>query len=372
MKEYKALHDIRNSKENGAEQMTSRERLSTAIRRHVPDRVPKMDISFWNETVERWRREGLPADVTPDDYFCLEKNCRVTFDSTLRLPERTIEEDDETKLYFDSCGVKYRAYKHKTFPPNPEGSLIQEREDWEQYRHLLDVDFSRVNSSALQKNTENRDSGSYRILNLPEPMWMVLKMLFEPEALMKTLTEPELIKDMLGWYTNFVLGMVDEITSRGYEFDGCWLSSDLCFKTGMIFSPAFFREIVMPFQKKIFNHCHSKKMQIIYHCCGNVNQILPLLIECGIDCIQPMEARAFNDVRNYKRLYGDKIAFMGNISTDVMSTTKEAIEVEIKEKFSIAKAGGGYIYHSDHSIPPTVSFENYCFVMEMVEKYGKY
>ncbi len=51
---------------------------------------------------------------------------------------------------------------------------------------------------------------------------------------------------------------------------------------------------------------------------------------------------------------------------------REEIEEEVKRKISIAKRGGGYIYHSDHSVPPQVTFENYCYVMEMVNKYGQY
>ena len=44
----------------------------------------------------------------------------------------------------------------------------------------------------------------------------------------------------------------------------------------------------------------------------------------------------------------------------------------MESKILIAKENGGYIYHSDHSVPPSVSFENYKYAIEMVEKYGKY
>jgi uroporphyrinogen decarboxylase len=48
------------------------------------------------------------------------------------------------------------------------------------------------------------------------------------------------------------------------------------------------------------------------------------------------------------------------------------IEEEIKTKVSFAKQGGGYIYHSDHSVPDDVSFEQYKRVIELVHEYGKY
>ncbi|MDP6594399.1 MAG: hypothetical protein QGI86_00650 [Candidatus Poribacteria bacterium] len=55
-----------------------------------------------------------------------------------------------------------------------------------------------------------------------------------------------------------------------------------------------------------------------------------------------------------------------------LAGSRETIEEEIRTKVSIAKQGGGYIYHSDHSVPHNVSFENYQFTVEMLEKYGKY
>lgn len=48
------------------------------------------------------------------------------------------------------------------------------------------------------------------------------------------------------------------------------------------------------------------------------------------------------------------------------------IEDEIALKITIAKENGGYIYHIDHSVPPTISFEAYSHAIEMVKKYGNY
>jgi hypothetical protein len=48
------------------------------------------------------------------------------------------------------------------------------------------------------------------------------------------------------------------------------------------------------------------------------------------------------------------------------------IEEEIKTKVTVAKKNGGYIYHSDHSVPDNVSFQQYQRVIELVRKYGAY
>ena len=79
------------------------------------------------------------------------------------------------------------------------------------------------------------------------------------------------------------------------------------------------------------------------------------------------------DVRELKKEFGSKIAFMGGIDHQLMAASDpHLIEEEIKSKFAVAKEGGGYIYHSDHSIPHMVSFQQFQHVMELVEKHGKY
>ncbi|MCD6219136.1 hypothetical protein J7K43_01980 [Candidatus Calescamantes bacterium] len=79
-----------------------------------------------------------------------------------------------------------------------------------------------------------------------------------------------------------------------------------------------------------------------------------------------------NDVRKLKKIYGKDLVFVGNIDVRKLSGTKEEIEEEVRSKILIAKENGGYIYHSDHSVPPSVNFENYKYAIEMVKKYGKY
>ena len=102
-------------------------------------------------------------------------------------------------------------------------------------------------------------------------------------------------------------------------------------------------------------------------------ELTPLIIETGFDCIQPIEVKAGNDLVKLKKDYGDQLSFMGGIDVRAMaSPDPDDILREISSKIPIAKQGGGYIYHSDHSVPSNVSFEQYCRVIELVNEYGKY
>jgi uroporphyrinogen decarboxylase len=114
-------------------------------------------------------------------------------------------------------------------------------------------------------------------------------------------------------------------------------------------------------------------MPVIYHTDGDFRPILPSLIEIGVDCFQPLEAKAHMDLRELKPKYGDKVALMGNIDVMVLITNdRDKIEAEVAGKIPMAKKAGGYIYHSDHSIPPMVTWETYQFLMSLVERYGNY
>jgi uroporphyrinogen decarboxylase len=89
--------------------------------------------------------------------------------------------------------------------------------------------------------------------------------------------------------------------------------------------------------------------------------------------LQPLEVKAGMDLVKLKRMWGDRLSFMGGIDVRAMADPDPAvIEREIAEKVSVAKAGGGYVYHSDHSVPDNVSFEQYQRVIELVRRYGSY
>ena len=159
----------------------------------------------------------------------------------------------------------------------------------------------------------------------------------------------------------------------GYVFDGVFLFDDMGYRNGTLFSPADYRELLFPAHKRACDFFKSKNFPIILHSCGCVQAFIPDLIEAGFTCLQPLEVKAGMDVIELKKDFGHQLAFMGGIDVRKMAhPDPSVIEEEIRTKVSIAKVGGGYIYHSDHSVPDNVSFQQYCRVIELVQQYGKY
>ncbi|MBI3911683.1 MAG: hypothetical protein HY320_12230 [Armatimonadetes bacterium] len=357
--------------------MTSRERLRLTLSRSLPDRVPIVDVTFWPETLYRWRQEGMPTGVEPDDYFALDRIERLTFDGSLCLPTQVLEETEQWRVRRDANGVVTKEWRDWTVsyaPPVRLDCLVKTWDDWLRVKDRLRVSPHRLSEPAVQTYFDWRKEDRFVVVAPTEPMWFLIEGLTGYKVGLPLLIEqPDLAADILNTYTDFVLGMCQLCVDEGITFDGLWFFSDLCYKNGMLFSPRCYRELLLSCHRKIKAWCEAQNIPLILHCDGDMRQFLPLLIEAGFDCVQPLEARCGNDVRELKRLYGTRIVFFGNISADVMAYGSDAeIEAEIAAKVTVAKEGGGYIYHSDHSIPPTVSLTRYTKVIQLVREHGAY
>ena len=114
-------------------------------------------------------------------------------------------------------------------------------------------------------------------------------------------------------------------------------------------------------------------MKVLMHSDGDVREVIPILSDIGLDCMEPLEVKSNMDLFELKRQYGGKLALMGGIDTRIIEEgTDDELEEEISTKLEVAKQGGGYIYHSDHSITEKVSFQRFCFLLELIKKYGTY
>lgn len=365
--------------------MQSRERILAALNGKDMDRIPIMEIGIWPETLERWHSEGLPQWIAPHDYLGLDKLELLAYDGSLKLKEEIIEEDDESKIFTDGDGCRYKAWKKKQGSPHLIESSVKDINDWKKLRDNLKADFSRFEEVKKEpvfgldrdKNQcdtykSSIDNNIFTVIVPTEPCWYYLRLLGEEEALITIALNPDFVEEIISDYNEFNIAMIESIYQKGYRFDAMWVFSDLCYKNGMLFSPKFYRERVLPYQKRFFNFCSDKGMKVIYHSDGYIKDLLPLLVEAGIDCIQPLEARAGNNVIEYGSLYADKISFMGNINADILATEKKLIFDEVSTKVSNAKETRRYLFHSDHSVPPTVSFDNYCYAIELAKKFGQY
>ncbi|HPP73554.1 MAG TPA: uroporphyrinogen decarboxylase family protein [Armatimonadota bacterium] len=353
--------------------MTSQERIKILLDHKEADRIGKLD-HYWWQAINDFKAQGMPQDIEIDDFFDYDIR-NLSINTSLQLPTKTIEETSEYTISSNSWGAVERYWKHQQSTPELIAFSCDTREKWEnRYKALKQPDVSRLDLSRTKAEYKKwREQGKFiclSVLEAFEATWRICG----PEVQLENLAlDPEWILDMYKADTDLIIWAFEELWAEGFEFDGIWLWGDVAYKNGPLISPSMYRELLMPFHKRISDAIHSKGGKLIYHGCGNNNLLMPAFVEAGIDCLQPLEVKAGMDVRELKSQYGSVMSFMGNIDARLFqSNNLEGLEKEIREKVSIAKVGGGYIFHSDHSIPPGTEFKTYQYAMELVEKFGSY
>lgn len=352
--------------------MTSQERVRTAIARKVPDRVPVMD-GPWSATVRRWEREGLPEGRSPADHFGYEIHV-IGFDQSPRFPVRVIEENEEYVLETTAEGGRRRNHRDRSTTPEVVDCAVKRPEDWPAIRERLAPDLKRIDwASAWRGYQAAREKGLYVCCGAACGYDLLQAYVASEHLLGYMATDPGFVKEMVDVMSDLIVASLDMMWREGFRFDGLWVYNDMGYRNASLFSPAMYREIILPADRKRNDWCHAHGLQTILHSCGCVKGLVPSLIDAGFDCLQPLEVKAGMDLRELKPAHGDRIAFFGGINTMLMEQDDDAlIEEEIRTKFAAAKPGGGYLYHSDHSIPKDVSFRKYSFVMDCVRRHGTY
>jgi len=352
--------------------MTSRERVSMVLSHEEPDRVPIHD-SPWGHTVARWHREGLPEGQSPTQYFGYELTNQGA-DLSLQLPAETVEETDTYRIVKDGNGALRRTFKDHESTPECIDFTITSRELWEEHKPRLTWNDTRVEwESALEHNRALRDGDKFVCYSAAFGYDRTQGMVGSQRLLMAMAEDREWVKDMFDTVVDILIAGCEAMTARGFEFDGAFVFNDMGYRNATLFSPAAYRALELPSHKRMCDYFKSKGLPTILHTCGNVRAFVPMLVEAGFSCIQPLEVKAGMDLVELKENFGDRLCFMGGIDVRAMADPDpSAIEDEVRTKIPVAKKGGGYIYHSDHSVPSNVSFAQYCRMMELVGEYGAY
>lgn len=148
-------------------------------------------------------------------------------------------------------------------------------------------------------------------------------------------------------------------------------NDDIGMQTGPLLLPAMFRKYLKPRYGKIFQLIRSKtKAKIFLHSCGSVYQLIPDLIEIGLDVLNPIQPLATNmDIDGLKRRFGENLCFHGGIDIQRLlpNGSVEEVKAEVKRVARVGGIGGGLIIAGAHNIQADVPPEN---VLAMFEAAG--
>ncbi|MCC6728120.1 MAG: hypothetical protein IT208_02150 [Chthonomonadales bacterium] len=359
--------------------MTSRERVTSLLRHELPDRMGLYE-HFWPETLaEYWPREGYPEGQAPETHFGYDiVNCGGWFNSE-PCPGRheVLDETDEWRVVRDGRGAALKYWKHKSGTPEHIGFTITTPEAWRDVREsLLTVDRGRLGDpvAARAAIAAARESGRYAVFGNLFVFELMRATIGDENFLPALLTEPDWIRDFCQVYLDSYRAHYEVLFRESGLPDGFFVYEDLGYRNGLFCSPKVLADLVMPYEAAFVGFLKDYGLPVILHSCGDIRRAVPLLVEAGFDCLQPMEAKAGCDVVQIASEFGSRLAYMGNIdvvalTTNDRDTVRDAVVPKLRR---LKEMRVPYFFHSDHSIPPNVRLDTYGYALDLLREHGTY
>ncbi len=345
--------------------MTHRERVITALNHNTPDRCP-MQISFTPEFAERLRHDfGLTGSGHNPH------GGGNTYDL-----ERALDEDIlltsvgwansyymDSKEYTDEWGVTFKPIEYETkfgtgkytemagFPLADDDALESYVPPDPERTELYD------DARALIRDY----GGEYYIVGVTvttifETAWALRGL---TALLMDFVERPELAERIIDIPYRYHLTAAKRLTEMG--IDMIWTGDDFGTQNGMYISPDMWRHFFKPRMKHFFSSLRdiNPNIKIAYHSDGNIEPIIPDLIEIGLDVLNPVQPACLNPEK-IKRLYGDKLCFWGTVDEQYTLPfgTPADVRHEIATRLKTIGDGGGLIIGPTHHVQLDTPLEN--------------
>ncbi len=147
-------------------------------------------------------------------------------------------------------------------------------------------------------------------------------------------------------------------------------------QTGPFLSPRAFREYIKPYlaDRIAFTHIFTKAL-FWHHSCGSIHELIPDLVDCGVDILNPIQPGAkMMEPERLKNDFGRRLRFHGGFDTQGVLPfgTKEQIIEEVRRVMDAMKPGGGYIFSAAHNIQEDVPAENVLTMYQAAYELGEY
>lgn len=339
-------------------EMTSEERVMTALRREVPDRVPHFE---W--LVDRKVREALCPGCKSHNEFAVQ----MEHDAVLTGPHFGKEWLDERRWLSEWGFVMQETAEEHGVEVEP---AIRTMEDLEQYK----PPDPRIPERYYEiEELVYRFRGDMAVIAHLNDVFSIPRYLLGMEKLLLSIVrEPELVRGVVDISVDVNLAMAEELVSRGVKI--VYTGDDYAYNEGPLMSPRHFRELFYPGLRRVMGGFKELGLIVIKHTDGNLWSILDMIVDSGIDCLDPIDPLAGMDLAEVKAKYGDRLALKGNVDcaeTMTFGTVEDVIE-ETKEALRKGAPGGGYILSSSNSIHSSVKPENYKAMMDTLREYGRY
>lgn len=176
---------------------------------------------------------------------------------------------------------------------------------------------------------------------------------------------PDFVEEALDRLTELYLAFVEY--TADLPIDGILFGDDWGHQQGVIVGPKRWRQFLKPRWAKVYAAVHAHGKIVMHHSCGSVAEIMPDIIEIGMDVLESVqpEAAGMNPYELKKR-WGDHITFWGGLGSQstIAFGTPEQIRAEVRRLRAEMGRGGGYILAPAKPLQPGTPTENAVAVFE--------
>jgi uroporphyrinogen decarboxylase len=349
--------------------MTSRERFLTALNGKEPDMIPIFDYIYSRplyKEVLGYIPEGYEAEAV------MRCSAKIGYDcGVVPFGGQSGFQLGGSLRYKDEWGTTYEKSENTWPTDGPIDFPIKSLEDLRNYEWPDPDEDWRLDGirTAVRIATENRMSVLGSVRGPFSAAWMLTGF---SEFLIMFYENREVVDTVLTKVTDFFVRGAQRMAEAGV--DAIQFADDYGSNTAPFFSPAQFREIILPHTRRLVKEINKTGVPAMMHSDGHIMPLLDDLVETGIFSCHPMERSAGMDIREIKSLYGDRLALVGNVNnkTTLVSGNEEDILNEVVDCISAAAPGGGYILASDHSLHDDIPNKNVFALYNAGRKHGEY
>ena len=355
--------------------MTHRERWLNVMHFQPVDHVPDEEFGYWDDTFPAWHEQGLPREIDGNEkadlYFGFAPRASVPVHYGLEpgFERKVLETRGEQLLIQDEHGALclIHASGQSSIPHFLEFRL-KDRAAWERdFKPRLDPDDpKRLPSQA------DLDQLKARWANRDYPLGISIGSLygwirdwagFEGAAMMVR-DDPALIEEIMEAITQTITRAIAWVAPQvQLDFGAGW--EDMCYNMGPMISPRDFARLMVPRYRRITDLLRQHGCDVIYtDCDGNINQLVPLWLEGGVNGMFPVEVAAGTDPIPLRDKYGRRVLLLGGVNKRALIAGKEGIRKEIRRIEPYVREGG-WIPHVDHRVPPDVTYDNYLYYLAL-------
>ncbi len=352
--------------------MNSKERVLTAVDRRQPDRVP---ITFDAEpTVKEALSKHFGVTTKEQLWDALHVDTWFVAPEAKRKLRRQLDDD----LFQDAWGVHWqRVFYGQGSYTDPVRSPLRGEVTVEQIarhpwppRDIYGFQVVRTRAAAQPERAivGSCGLGVFFIASFVRGM---------DDLLMDLLAEPERATAVIERIRPWIVHQVKELMRQaGDALDIFYMADDFCMQDAPMMPPATFASFFLPYIREIADIVHEHGCKFLFHCCGSVRPLLPMLIDAGVDILEPIQTRAAGmQVEPLKRDFGDRLAFYGSIDLQkiLCEGTPDTVRDEVRRNMRVLGEGGGFILGPGHTyIQPDAPLANILAMYDTAYREGIY